>query len=310
MQKEKSILVIGSINMDFVIKAERVPRTGETLMGSGFSTIPGGKGANQAVAMARLGGKVIFAGCLGNDSLGQKLRRGLEKEKVITDYLTVDKNEHSGVTMIIINKDGDNSIVLDAGANMTFSPEKADPLKEILAEVSIVLSQLEIPIQTVDFIFSEAKKLGITTVLDAGPARALPASLLQRTDIISPNQTELEALVGKQINNLDEAKKEAEKLLKWGIKAVILKLGEKGSYLLTKRDKLYFPALKVKVVDTTAAGDAFMGALCLSLTQGKSFSEAVEFANLCGASAVTRLGAQPSLPTPEEINRLKGKLEK
>ena len=195
---------------------------------------------------------------------------------------------------------------------MAFSPEKAGRLKAILGEVSMVLAQLEIPLQTVDFVFGEAKKLGIPTVLDAGPAvldtssnRLLPAALLQKADIISPNQTELEALVGKRIGSVDEAKNEAEKLLSWGARAVVLKLGSKGSYLLTDKDKRYFPAFNVQVVDTTGAGDAFMGALCLSLAQGKSLTEAVERANLSGACAVMRLGAQPSLPTPEEISRLR-----
>jgi len=217
MLKDKSILVLGGINMDFV-------KPGETLIGSDFSTIPGGKGANQAVCIARLGGKVVLGGCLGNDSLGQKLKQGLEKEGVITDYLVINKEEHSGVTVIIINKDGDNSIVLDPGANMKFSPQIATPLKEILPQVSIVLAQLEIPIETINFIFSEAKKLGITTVLDAGPAKPLPFSLLHNTDIFSPNQTELETLLKQEIKDLEQAKKEAEELLGWGVKAVILKL--------------------------------------------------------------------------------------
>ncbi|MFQ5835616.1 MAG: ribokinase [bacterium] len=305
MSKGKSILVLGGINMDFVVKAERVPKPGETLIGSDFSTIPGGKGANQAVCIAHLGGKAILGGRLGKDSLGKKLRQGLEKEEVITQYLTIDKEEHSGVTVIIINKDGDNSIVLDPGANMKFSPQEAACLKSILPHVSIVLAQLEIPLETVDFIFDEAQKLEITTVLDTGPARPLSASLLRNVDILSPNQTELETLLQREIKDSEQAKREAEELLSWGIKTVILKLGEKGSYLLTDEDKSYFPAFKVKAVDTTAAGDAFMGALCLSLSQGNSLPQAIEFANLAGAYAVTKMGAQPSLPTLEEIHKLK-----
>lgn len=308
MLVDKPILVLGSTNMDFVVKAERVPKPGETLMGSDFSIIPGGKGANQAVCIARLGGKVVLGGCLGDDSLGQKLKEGLDKEGVITDYLTIHKEEHSGVTVIIINKHGDNSIVLDPGANMRFSPQRAVYLKRVLPQISIVLAQLEIPVETVDFVFSEAKKLGITTVLDAGPAKSLPFSLLRNIDIVSPNQTELETLLKREIKDLEQAKKEAEELRSWGIKSVILKLGEKGSYLLTAKERSYFPAFKVKVVDTTAAGDAFMGALCLGISQGKSLPRAVEFANLAGACAVTKMGAQPSLPTQEEIDKLKGRV--
>jgi len=308
LKGNKLILVLGGINMDFVVKAERIPKPGETLIGSDFSVVPGGKGANQAVCIARLGGKVVLGGCLGNDYLGHKLKQGLEKEGVITDYLIIDKKEHSGVTVIIINKDGDNSIVLDPGANMKFSPQRAAPLKEILPQVSIVLAQLEIPIETIDFIFSEAKKLKIKTVLDTGPARPLPLSLLQNTDILSPNKTELEALVGEEIKDVECAKKKAEKLLSWGVETVILKLGEEGSYLLTNKGRSYFPAFKVKPVDTTAAGDAFMGALCLSLSKGDSLPQTVEFANLAGACAVTKMGAQPSLPTPEDINKLKNNL--
>ena len=294
--------------MDFVVKAERVPKPGETLIGSDFSIIPGGKGANQAVCIARLRGKAILGGCLGKDQLGQQLKSGLEKEGVITDYISMDEKEHSGVTMIIINKDGDNSIVLDPGANMKFSPERASSLEKILPRVSIVLSQLEIPVETIDFIFNKAKKIGITTILDAGPAKPLPPSLLSNTDILSPNQTELESLLKRRITNVEQAKNEAEKLLEWGIKTVILKLGDKGSYLLTAKEKLYFPAFKVTPVDTTAAGDAFMGALCLSLTQNKPLPQAIEFANLAGACTVTKMGAQPSLPTLEEIEKMRSKI--
>jgi len=294
--------------MDFVVKAERVPKPGETLIGSDFSIIPGGKGANQAVCIARLRGKAILGGCLGKDQLGQQLKSGLEKEGVITDYISMDEKEHSGVTMIIINKDGDNSIVLDPGANMKFSPERASSLEKILPRVSIVLSQLEIPVETIDFIFNKAKKIGITTILDAGPAKPLPPSLLSNTDILSPNQTELESLLKRRITNVEQAKNEAEKLLEWGIKTVILKLGDKGSYLLTAKEKLYFPAFKVTPVDTTAAGDAFMGALCLSLTQNKPLPQAIEFANLAGAYTVTKMGAQPSLPTLEEIEKMRSKI--
>jgi len=308
MLNNKAILVIGGINMDFVVKAERVPKPGETLIGSDFSIIPGGKGANQAVCIARLRGKAILGGCLGKDQLGQQLKSGLEKEGVITDYISMDEKEHSGVTMIIINKDGDNSIVLDPGANMKFSPERASSLEKILPRVSIVLSQLEIPVETIDFIFNKAKKIGITTILDAGPAKPLPPSLLSNTDILSPNQTELESLLKRRITNIEQAKNEAEKLLEWGIKTVILKLGDKGSYLLTAKEKLYFPAFKVTPVDTTAAGDAFMGALCLSLTQNKPLPQAIEFANLAGACTVTKMGAQPSLPTLEEIEKMRSKI--
>ena len=294
--------------MDFVVKAERVPKPGETLIGSDFSIIPGGKGANQAVCIARLRGKAILGGCLGKDQLGQQLKSGLKKEGVITDYISMDEKEHSGVTMIIINKDGDNSIVLDPGANMKFSPERASSLEKILPRVSIVLSQLEIPVETIDFIFNKAKKIGITTILDAGPAKPLPPSLLSNTDILSPNQTELESLLKRRITNVEQAKNEAEKLLEWGIKTVILKLGDKGSYLLTAKEKLYFPAFKVTPVDTTAAGDAFMGALCLSLTQNKPLPQAIEFANLAGACTVTKMGAQPSLPTLEKIEKVRSKI--
>lgn len=308
MSHNKAILVLGGVNMDFVVKAERVPKPGETLIGSDFSIVPGGKGANQAVCIARLKGKAILGGCVGKDQIGQQLKQGLEKEGVITDYLFIDEKEHSGVTMIIINKDGDNSIVLDPGANMKFSLQRASLLEKILPEVGIVLSQLEIPVETVDFIFNKAKKLGITTILDAGPARKLPSSLLCNTDILSPNQTELESILKQKIYTIDQAKKEAEKLLSWGVKTVILKLGEKGSYLLTPTQKQYFPAFKVTPVDTTAAGDAFMGALCLSLNQGSSLPQAIEFANLAGAYTVTKMGARPSLPTREEIEKMRSKI--
>jgi len=307
MMKDKFILVLGGINMDFVIRTKTVPRRGETLIGSDFSIIPGGKGANQAVCVNRLGGRAVLGGCLGNDSLGQELKQGLKQEGVITEYIVTDDEEHSGATIIIVDEDGDNSIILDPGANMKFLPSKAFCLQEVLPRVNIVLSQLEIPIQTIDFVFGKAKQLGITTVLDVGPASPLPSSLLHNTDILSPNQTELETLLKHEIKNLDEAKRGAEELLDWGVKAVILKLGEQGSYLLTEKERSYFPAFKVKAVDTTAAGDAFMGALCLRLSEGESLPQAIEFANLAGACAVTKMGARPSLPTREEMDGLRRK---
>ena len=291
--------------MDWNIYSNRFPKPGETLLGHDFRKIPGGKGAGQAAAITRLGGEVILGGAVGDDSLGKELRNDLEKERVNTDYVIVAERGHTGVALIIVTEDGENSIVLDPGANMEFSPERALRLKKILPGVRIVLANLEVPLETIDFIFAEARKHKILTVLDAGPARPLPPSLLGNTEVISPNYTELEALLGRKIEGTERAKEEAEELIEWGPKTVILKLGEKGSYLLRKGEHSYFPAPKVSAVDTTAAGDAFMGALCFKLGEEGSLSEAVEFANLAGACAVTKMGSRPSLPTQKDVARLR-----
>ena len=298
----KDIIVVGSLNMDLVMQAAKLPKLGETILcNENYKMIPGGKGANQAVAVAKLGGKSIFVGRRGNDSFGNILADNLKKSKVITDYITIDKNAPTGMVLVMLDEKGNNSILLSAGANRECCKKDVDKIKPILAKASILVLQLEIPFETVSYAIALANKYNVPVLLDAGPARKLPNTIFKKINIISPNETETEALIGVKIKDIETAKIAAKKFLKLGVKTVILKLGGKGALLATEKEIHYIKGVKVKAVDTTAAGDAFTGALAVAYTQGKNLQEAVTYANYVGALTVTKLGAQPSIPTKEEV---------
>lgn len=289
----KDIVVIGSLNMDLVMQAARLPKLGETVLcNENYKMIPGGKGANQAVAVAKLGGKSIFVGRRGNDSFGTTLASNLKKSNVITNYLTIDKKSPTGMALVMIDKNGDNSILVSAGANRECCKKDIDKVIPVLAKASILVVQLEIPFEIVSYAISLANKYNVPVLLDAGPARKLPNNIFKKIDIISPNETETEILIGVKIKNIETAKIAAKKFLNLGVKTVILKLGEKGALLATGKEIHYVKGIKVKTVDTTAAGDAFTGALAVGYAQGKSLLESVSYANYVGALTVTKLGAQ------------------
>jgi len=295
-------IVAGSVNMDLVVRASRMPKEGESLIGSGFSMVPGGKGANQAVAAARLGSTTHFVGRVGSDVFGTSLRENLGSCGVNTDHLIEDDGP-TGVAMIIVNEVGQNSIVVALGANDEVRPDDLRRAAGLFDEADFLLLQLEIPLETVEAALDMARAAGVRSVLDAGPPRKLPVELVRKADILSPNETETAAMTGVEVVDPATAREAANKLLDDGVETVVLKLGEQGSFVATREFEEHLPAYRIDAVDTTAAGDAFTAALAVALADGDDLVGAVRFANAAGAVAVTRFGAQPSMPTRDEVER-------
>lgn len=296
-----SILVIGSINMDLVIRTHRIPLPGENIFGEDLQIIPGGKGANQAIGAARLGCKVAFSGRVGRDYFGKSLLQGLRDSGVDTVHVEQDAKTSTGIALILVDENGENSIVIVTGANGRFSEDSVLRLTKTIGSVDLVLLQLELPLDLVAKTIDIARSLDRKVILDAGPPCERPRSSFFNVTVLTPNKTEGEALSGKSITDLKNAREVARDLLNKGPEAVVLKLGADGALLVTKNEEKHFPAYKVNVIDTTAAGDAFSAALSVAIVEGKSLSEAVDFANAAGALATTKLGARPSLPTRHEL---------
>jgi ribokinase len=300
----RPIVVVGSINLDLVAGTKRIPVAGETVIGSSFQTFFGGKGANQAVAAARLGASVALIGKLGTDAFGRELQTGLKQAGVDTSAIDV-VDESSGVALITTDEKGDNSITVVPGANALLFPADLEKRMELLRSAAILLAQLETPLQTVEYLGNIASKEGIPFVLDPAPARPLPDSLLRNVTWLTPNETETCFLLGHSGQQLSEESFEsaAHTLLQRGCRNVILKLGERGCYVaLSDGTRKLIPAFKVRAVDTTAAGDAFNGALAVALTAGNKPLEAARWASAVAAVSVTRRGAQPSMPTGAEVS--------
>lgn len=295
------IIVIGSLNMDLVINAPRMPVIGESIIGGGFITAPGGKGANQAVAAARLGGQVTMVGCLGNDVFGSSLLKNLKDNNINIENVKILEGVSTGIAVIVLVS-GDNFIVVDPGANAMLTPEHIESLDEQIGRSDIMLVQLEIPIETVERAITMAKRHGVKVLLNPAPARSLPDSLLSKVDIFTPNESECGIVTGIQAESVDSASMAVKYLLGKGIPQVVITMGAKGVVYNKGSNIIHKPAYRVNVVDTTAAGDSFSGALSVALSQGKGIDEAVDFASAVGALTVTKKGAQPSLPTLEEVN--------
>lgn len=299
----KRLLVVGSINLDLVAMAPKIPHAGETISGTCFNTFPGGKGANQAYAAARLKTPVSMLGKVGNDSFGAELRANLESAGVNTDAIEVAPTS-SGIAQITTAENGENIIVVVAGANGRVLPADLERHTNTIRSSSIVLTQLEIPLETVVHLASLTKREGIPLVLDPAPAQHLPASLLGCAEWLTPNESETRALLGLSPDELsgEKLKEIAEMLLGFGCRNVILKLGQRGCYLaLNDGTRASIPGYKVKAVDTTAAGDAFNGAFASSLIQGNDPMASARWACAVAAVSVTRRGAQPSMPTRAEV---------
>jgi ribokinase len=301
----KRIVVVGSINLDLVAATDRIPIAGETVRGFSFRTFPGGKGANQAVAAARLGGSVSMIGRLGSDAFGVELRDSLEKSNVNTEAVQIVSGS-SGVALITTDPQGENAITVVAGANAYLSPASLDSKIELIRTAGILLTQLEIPLETVEHLAAIAAQEGVPLMLDPAPARALPPSLLKRIEWLTPNETETSVLTGSGPGELSDESIEdaANALLDRGSRNVILKLGDRGCYVaLSDGTRQLVPAYSVNPVDTTAAGDAFNGAFAVALMNGQGAIEAASWASAVAAISVTRAGAQASMPTAAEVDR-------
>lgn len=301
MQAKPKILVIGSSNMDLVIQADHFPRPGETLIGGNFSMISGGKGANQAVAAARLGGKVALVAQVGDDLFGQANLDNYQREGI--DIANVERHPDvpTGVALISVDKSGENTIIVASGANAGMGIDNLERASILFAWADVVLLQLEIPLEVVTEAARMAKAQGKKVILNPAPARALPAELLENVDIITPNETEAEFLTGISVLDISSAALAAARFNASGIQTVIITLGENGAFLDDGNTQAIIPTQRVKAVDTTAAGDTFNGALAVALGRGESINTAVSFALKAATLSVQRLGAQSSIPYLSEL---------
>lgn len=301
----KKIMVIGSLNMDSVVETPYMPKAGETISGKSVELIPGGKGANQAYAAGKLGGNVGMIGAVGADAFGTVLKENLEKVGVDTAGVEVMEGETTGQAFITVDSKGENSIIIIAGTNGLVTKEMVDKQRKLIEESDIVIMQLEIPIETVVYAKELARSLGKQIIVDPAPAVAdLPEHFWEGIDYIKPNETELSILTGKDIHTRQDAIEGARTLIGKGVGAVLVTLGGDGCLYVTGTKDRLFPAAKVKAVDTTAAGDSFTAGFALALSEGKTYEEAICFGQKVSAIAVTRKGAQTSVPTRKEVESI------
>lgn len=297
------VAVVGSINMDLVVNSPRMPAPGETRIGTSFVTVPGGKGANQAVAAARLGARVDMIGCVGDDAFGRVLRTGLEREGIATAHVHVAGGASSGVALIQVDQAGENAITVVPGANGRLDTGHLQHAKAVLTSADVVLLQLEIPHPTVSAVIAICRSAGVKTILDPAPAPdADPPEMFWRADVVSPNQHEAEALSGVRVTDMDSAVRAARILQDRGVQNVVIKLGARGALMLDAGGRTEMvPAFDAPVVDTTAAGDAFTAALGWGLASGMSMVQATRFGCAAGSLAVQRAGAQDAMPDREAV---------
>ncbi len=295
------VVVVGSVNMDLVARTPRMPAPGETIAGSRFATIPGGKGANQAVAAARLGARTAIVGCLGDDAFGAQLRGVLRADGVDCRGLRVCRGSSSGVALIVVDEGGRNGIVIVAGANGELSPADVNRNEALLAEAKVVALQLESPLVTVQHAAARARALGKVVVLNPAPAQPVPPSLLADVDYLVPNEIEAQALTAVPVFTPEDAMEAGRRLRFAGAKNVLVTMGPQGVVAVTADGATHYPALEVKAVDSTAAGDTFIGGLCAALVEGRPLGTGIQFAQAAAAICVTRFGAQPSIPRRSEV---------
>ncbi|NJR21220.1 MAG: ribokinase [Richelia sp. CSU_2_1] len=292
-----TVIVFGSINIDLVAKTPRLPQPGETVIGSNFCTSGGGKGANQAVAAARLGIPTYIIGRVGSDRFAEELLTNLQVYGVNASNVSIDPDTNSGIATIAVDDRGQNNIIVIPGANNNVGQAELEALKKLLPGATSLLLQLEIPLQIVQQVAAIAREAGVRTILDPAPARSdLPIELYRLTDIITPNEVEAAQLVGFPVNNSESAMLAGKELQQRGVKSAIVKLGAKGAVCVTESDSIFVPAFTVEAVDTVAAGDAFNGGLAAGLDVGLSLPEAVVWAAAAGALCATKIGAQTAMP--------------
>ena len=308
--EDLQVVVVGSTNFDMVVKAERLPQEGETMLVSNLKFFPGGKGANQAVAAARLGARTSFVGAVGSDIIGDFLLQGLVANGIDTTCVRRDPAHATGCAFIMLFPNGNNCIAVDPAANFSLTPADIERAKGVIERADALSTVLEIPLDAVEAALRLARRAGKLTVLDAGPPRYCPLEILTLANVVSPNETELARLTGEEVRGRVSAREAAEKLLSLGVKTLVLKLGSDGSMLVTTKKSKHFPACKIDPIDPTAAGDAFTAALTVELAAGQDIEHAIRFANCAGGLAASKLGAQPSLPTRQEVEALAAQGEK
>ena len=301
----KNICVIGSLNMDLVVNVDKMPKPGQTIIGSNFKEVPGGKGANQAVAMARLNGNVSMIGKVGEDGFGQTLINALKNDKVDTTYIKTTKGA-TGVALITVDNNAQNSIVVSPGANFEVKEEDIDNNIEAIKNSDIVVLQLETPLNTIKYALKKSKELNKYTMLNPAPAVKLDDEIIKNADLLTPNETELEIISGVSIETEEDIQKAAQIMIEKGVKELIVTLGSKGSLYINKEKSIFKKAYKVEAVDTTAAGDSYTAALAVALSKDKNIEEAMDFASKVGALSVLKEGAQSSLPTLEDVENFRG----
>ena len=300
---KNKLCVLGSINVDHVIRVPYFPKAGETLTGYDYQIAYGGKGANQAVAAARCGANVSFIGAIGDDQIGQTMKQAFEQDGIDTSAISVIQNQSTGLAMIQVADSGQNSIVISSGANADLSEALVEQHKSHIEQADILLMQLESPLQAVNLATKFAKSAGVKVVLNPAPAQPLPDSLLSHIDIITPNETEAEILTGIKVTNEQTAAVAANYFHQLGIETVLITLGSKGVYYSEKGKGEIIPGFRVEAEDTTAAGDTFNGAFVTALLEGKLPKEAIRFAHAAAAISVPRMGAQTAIPRREDVDQ-------
>ena len=300
-----SIIIVGSLNMDLVVRVPHLPAPGETILGRDFHTIPGGKGANQAVAAARLGGIVHMIGRVGQDKYGQTLRANLSAEGINVDYVQADSESASGVALITVDEAGANTIVVAPGANMALTSQDVSQACKRIASMDVLVLQLEVSLDCVLEAARAGRARGAKVVLNPAPSRLLSDDIYKNVDVLVPNETETSLLTGLPIDTMEKAEQAANRLLEMGVGTVVLTLGGRGALVVMPGESsIHILPHVVQVIDTTAAGDAFVAGLAVGLAEGLNLAEAARLGNSAGAIAVTRLGAQPSMPNREDVVRM------
>ena len=300
---KQQIVVIGSSNTDLIVKAPRIPKPGETILGGRFIKAAGGKGANQAVAAARAGGRVSLIARIGEDAFGDEAISGFKADRIDTRWIRRDAHHSSGVALIVVDAEGENSIAVAPGANDHLGPADVTAAAEVIGQASIVVLQLEVPLAGVGTATRLAAERGVPVLLNPAPAQTLPAALLEQVSILTPNETEVESLTGIRVSDEASARRGAHALRDRGVETVIITLGPRGVYCLSPSLEGLVTGFSVQAVDTTAAGDTFNGALAVALAEDVDLSEALRFAQAAAALSVTKEGAQPSAPSRKTIEQ-------